>query len=456
MAAALAATLLAPAAVPALAGVRPRAATAWQATRLPVPPGAGSGGGGYAGPIACPEVGGCVVLGEYSTAAGQDEDLIATEAGPLWSAVEAPLPPGGVEAANLGPYLLRCTGVGSCVGTSVYETSTSVAVDILEEVGGRWSAVAMPLPANASSRIPAVNAMACPHRGACVIAGSYLTTSGLDEGLLVTQEGSTFVAAEAPVIGRSNKGSALSGVACSAENSCVAAGYYVMASGGRQPLLVSDAAGALTSGAAPLPPNAAGNPEAELDGVSCGSSTLCVALGSYEDQLGGRLGFIDTSSQAGWTASTMPSPQGASLTSPSPEISGVVCKAGTYCLAVGHYTDSSDTTQGLALMERSGRWFASMMPGTADTDVVVRAVACVSATSCAAAGHYGSGGTAAGYVMTLSGATLSGEKPPAPPGASSRPREDFEYVACPWIATCVASGTYVGATTPQLPLVVSD
>ncbi len=434
---------------------------AWQPTQLPVPTGALRDRAGYAGPIACPKVGGCVVLGEYATAAGTDEDLIDTETAGLWSSAVAPLPPGGTAAANLGPYTLGCTGVGFCLGTSLYQTATSVAPEILEENGGRWTALAMPMPTNASrSRIPSVGAMACPLRGACVIVGTYDTTSGLSEGFVVTQESRRFVAVEAPIPAGPRRDSSLAGVSCSTATFCLAVGYFVAASGSREALAVSDATGTLAASPAVLLPSGANaRPQAVLQSVSCGRSSPCVALGGYNDAAGDRFGVIDTESNGTWTVRKMPSPPGARTASPSPRIFGITCKAGNYCLAVGQYVDATGTLQGLALLEEAGHWSASMMPATLDSNVVVRAVACINDTHCAAAGSLGTGtGGQAGYLMTLSGSSLSGTVAPVPANAALLPDVQLGYVACPWIATCVASGTYeaAGTTGAQLPLAVSD
>jgi hypothetical protein len=436
------------------------APVAWEPTQLPVPTGALRDGAGYAGPIACPKVGGCVVLGEYATAAGTDEDLIDTETADVWSSAVAPLPPGGIAAANLGPYTLGCTGVGFCLGTSLYQTATSVAPEILEENGGRWTALAMPMPANASrARIPSLNAMACALRGACVIVGTYDTTKGSSEGFVVTQEGRRFVALGTPVPAGPRRDSSLDGVSCSTATSCVAVGYFVGASGSREALAVSDAAGTLAASSAVLLPSGANaRPQAVLQSVSCGRSSPCVALGGYNNAAGDRFGVIDTESNGTWTVRKMPSAPGARTASPSPRVFGITCKAGNYCLAVGQYVDATGTLQGLALLEQAGHWSASMMPGTLDSNVVVRAVACVSDTHCAAAGSLEAGDGEAGYLMTLSGSSLSGTVAPVPAKAASLPDVQLGYVACPWIATCMASGTYesAGTTGAQLPLAVSD
>ena len=440
--------------------VKATAQVAWAPVQLPVPAGARRDQAAYAGPIACPKVGGCVVLGEYATAAGTDEDLIDTESGGAWSSATAPLPPGGIQAANLGPYSLACTGVGFCLGTSLYQSATSVAPDILEDNGGRWSALAMPMPANASrSRIPSLNAMACPLRGDCVIVGTYDTTNGLSEGFVVTEEGRRFVPLETPIPEAVRRDSSLQGVSCATTTSCVAVGYFVSASGSHEPLAVTDAGGTLAATTVALLPAGAGTrPQADLQSVSCGRSSPCVALGSYDTAAGGRFGVIDTESNGTWTTRKMAAPAGARVANPSPRLFGITCKTGNYCLAVGQYVDATGAVQGLALMEQAGHWSVSMMPGTRDSNVVVRAVACISDTSCAAAGSLDAGGGQSGYLMTLSGSTLSGTVSPVPANASSVPDVQLGYVACPWVATCVASGTYesTGTAGVQLPLAVSD
>jgi len=459
--AAIAAGLLAPVASLAAGGVKSAtspATSGWRAVQLPLPAGGVQDGAGYAGPIACPVIGRCVILGEYSTASGSDEDLIATQSGSVWSVLKAPLPLGAKQATNLGPYTLTCTGVGNCVGTSLYQSSTSVAADILEEVAGVWSAIAMSLPANASpSRFPTIASIACPLQGSCVIVGTYVTTSGLSEGLVVTEQGEGFVPAEATTPGRSNEGSGLSSVACTAVTACAAVGYFVTTSGRREPLIVNDAAGALTALRAPLPAGAASNPRAELQAVSCGGSTGCVALGAYENAKGDHLGVVDTALGEKWFAAETPSPSGAEAASPSPEIYGVSCRYVTSCLAVGQYKDSFGRKQGLALLEQSGNWSASMMPGTDNTGVVVEAVSCATATRCAAAGHYLRSSHEFGYLMTLSDSTLSGSTSPAPADANPNPAEALGFVACPRIAACTVSGTYDGGSpSVQLPLTLIE
>jgi hypothetical protein len=430
----------------------------WRATELPIPPLVGSDGAEFAGPIACGAVGNCVALGEYTTPSGVPEDSIITGASGAWSVTRALLPFGGRQAANFGPFGLACSGVGDCVGTSVYVTRGSLAADILEEVNGTWSTIAMPVPSNLSpSGWPAISSVACPAAGDCVIVGDYPTTAGTTEGLIVTEEAGRFVPAEAPIPGGANDGAGLAGVACFEATACVAVGDYEPPSGDREGLLVGDRAGVMGSIAAPLPSNAGPDPEADLQAISCGSSTGCAALGQYETSTGDHLGVIDTSSDGHWSGAEMPSASGANATSPFPVVYGVACRGATSCLGVGRYHDSSSASQGLALVEHGGRWSASMIPATDGRSPVVGAVSCASATSCGAAGSYDVGGRLLGYVMSMNGTSLSGGAAPSPGNAGSDPSEVLGSISCPGTGVCDATGTYAetGQTTVRLPVVVS-
>jgi hypothetical protein len=402
------------------------------------------------------------VLGQTETPKGRDEDFIATENAGSWLSKVAPLPAGGTQASNFGPNVLACTSAGNCVGTSVYMTATSVAADILVESAGAWSATAIAVPSNAAvsgSTWPAVASIACPSAGHCVIAGDYKTLSGFTEGLIVTQEGSKWVSAEAPTPGGAvnNRGASLAGVRCFSATSCVAVGEFHTATGAEEALLVADRSGTFGDATAPLPGNAApSDPSALLSAVSCASSTTCVAFGDYKDSKGAQFGLIVTKSTSHWVAAPAPAPTGASTSSPGEAEFASACAAG-FCVAVGQYRLATGKLGGLVLVEEGGRWSALSMPVLGGAPALP-AVACSADQVCAAAGSYGSGPKLEGYLLLIDGTSLSAETSPLPPNHGADPLVDLGSVACPAAGTCVASGDYdeSGSSTVQLPLVVSQ
>jgi hypothetical protein len=318
----------------------------------------------------------------------------------------------------------------------------------------------MPMPANADpSSWPQIASVACGAAEECVIAGTYTTTAGVHEGLLVTDEKGNFVASEAPlpVAVTSDQEAGLTGVSCFLATSCVAVGYYVTATGSRQGWLVADDAGVEDSRSAPLPWNAAaGDPLAIMEAISCGTTTECVVVGRYQSPSANQLGVIVTGSDGHWSAREMPSPPSPN-TNLRPSFFAMSCLGAGSCLAVGEYADSTNTAEALGLVERSGSWSASELLHTRDSKAQVTAVSCATSTSCTAAGRYDTSSGVEGYLTVLSGSTWTQSSAPVPPHANADPYEVLGSIAC-GSGSCVASGTYAlsGDIQVRLPGVVAQ
>jgi len=201
---------------------------------------------------------------------------------------------------------------------------------------------------------------------------------------------------------------------------------------------------------------AAGNPLGIMEGISCGTSTGCVAVGGYQSPSGNQLGVIVTRSGEHWSAVEMPSPPASSVNL-RPTFFAISCLGAGSCLAVGRYADSSNTAEALGLVQRSGHWSATMLLATRGTKAQVTTVSCGSSTSCTAAGRYDTSAGVVGYLAVTSGSTWTQSSAPAPPNANSDPYEVLGAIACT-SGACVASGTYAesGNTQVRLPVVVSQ
>src|SRR5262249_27408069 len=107
-------------------------------------------------------------------------------------------------------------------------------------------------------------------------------SSGNGEGLLMTGGGTSWTPTEAPLPANAAAGSvSLQSVACPSTTSCVAIGRYRISSGPREGLLVTGAGTSWTPTEAPLPADAAQDPEVFLQSVACSSDTNCAAFGIY-------------------------------------------------------------------------------------------------------------------------------------------------------------------------------
>ena len=118
-----------------------------------------------------------------------------------------------------------------------------------------------------------------------------------------------------------------------------------------------------------------------LLGVSCKSSTSCVAVGEWED--GTSQMFTEIWNGRAWTTSTPPNPAGATRS----VLFGVSCVSASQCTAVGDYGESSGTTLTLAESWNGSTWTVQATPNpSGSTQSVLHGVACSSSTTCASAG----------------------------------------------------------------------
>jgi hypothetical protein len=228
---------------------------------------------------------------------------------------------------------------------------------------------------------------------------------------------STWTARRLPAAGRAP----FFGVSCPSTSLCVAVG------GGNAIAGSSDPAGAAGAWSV-VNPGGAGPPnQNEIKGVSCPSSRLCVAV-SFE-------GLILTSTnptggEAAWNIADL-SPSG-----PNVHFYGVSCPAPTFCAASGSGSKSLTSTNPTG---GAAAWSATQLPGP----VELRGISCTSPAFCVAVGDDGDttrpGPTDRGEVLAstdpLGGAWQQAELPGMP--------GNLYGVSCPSPALCV-SGNALG------------
>jgi hypothetical protein len=237
---------------------------------------------------------------------------------------------------------------------------------------------------------------------------------------------------------------ALDGISCRSSTQCVAVGA---AFGNNDSSELPGAevwnGSAWSASTVPVP---GGSTFASLVGVSCVSTTDCVAVGSYEDTSSNEDPFAETWNGAGWAVQTMPSPSATS----NLYTSGVSCTSSTACIAVGGYQSS---TAEVAFAERltGGSWSVLTVPMPAGSDYAgLSGISCVS-TGCVAVGSdENSGGTSLPLVENWNGAAWSIVSAPKPNGSTET---ELNSVSCTSSSACVAVGDYVHSK--ELPLAES-
>ena len=244
-------------------------------------------------------------------------------------------------------------------------------------------------------------------------------------------------------------GVVLGSVSCPAPGSCVAVGHYTSQAPDIVPLVESLSGGTWTATAAPVtglnPP--AGNLGVHLTKVSCAAAGSCVAIGTYDIGTGFQT-VIETLSGGSWTASTAPAPAADN----DVELQALSCPSAGSCVAVGSYTDTSNSIHGLIDTLSGGTWTAIAMPVSglnppAASNVVLRFVSCPAAGSCAAAGFYtDTSGHRQGLLASLADGTWTAVTAPTSglnPGPWTNPVLLFTSLSCPAVGSCSAVGSYV-------------
>jgi hypothetical protein len=237
---------------------------------------------------------------------------------------------------------------------------------------------------------------------------------------------------------------ALLGVSCATPVSCESVGEAFPTTGPSVPLTEG-----LT--ATSWKRQKSGNPSGGgfLDSVSClTSGTFCQAVGL--EVSGANLPLAEKWNGTHWSATPVPGP----ATGSNPALDGVSCTTTSSCVAVGSSSDSSGVHQVFSEIWNGVSWSLVAVPTPAGTiGALLDAVSCVgSPIICTAVGSYAnssSGGLL--LVETWNGSSWTASTPALPPGAGSA---QLFGVACPSSGTCVAVGTYYQGLN-GFPLILS-
>jgi len=317
----------------------------WTAAEAPLPSNAGSNPRSSLSAPACPADGSCVATGDYTDTVGNVRSTIETLAAGSWSAQEIPLP--GDAGANPGSSIgaPACPGVGACVAMADYtDTSGNVQTAIETLSGGTWTADEAPLPADEAASGHQRNILgpvACPAIGSCVAVGSFAPTSGTFQGFIETLSLGTWTATEAPMPANApaTDGFArLDTVTCPSVGGCVAVGWYYDTSGSYHEVMETQSAVTWTPVEQQVPAHpAAKNPTNTDEGignVSCPTTGACVAVGSYFDNSRRDKSTIATLAGGTWAVIKAPLPTAANENLAS-NLVAVTCSPAGACVAVG-------------------------------------------------------------------------------------------------------------------------
>ena len=233
----------------------------------------------------------------------------------------------------------------------------------------------------------------------------------------------------------------LYGVSCTSSTTCVAVGSEALG-GGTGALIEVLAGGSWT-----VVPSPSLTGEGTLYGVSCVSAVECVAVGAEATDAGGRA-LIETWHGSTWTVTPTPA-----LGSAGSFLQGVSCTqtAGVAaCDAVG-YLYLSGRAQLLVMATTGGAaWRVVATPPVDSVYGILNAVSCTGATACVAVGYDEVSGVTEALALTLSGTTWS-----SGPDTGRERGSSLSGVSCPSATDCVAVGDVATGSEDSRTLVES-
>lgn len=332
--------------------------------------------------------------------------------------------------------------------------------------GSSWKAQGPPPPPNeAVPNTSFLNSVTCRTSSECVAAGNYPDTSGATQGLIVTGSGNSWISTEAPLPpnAASSPQANLTAAACPSPSSCIVTGVYTDSSGHQQGALLTGSGTSWAATKIPLPAQAgaAANPHVSPTSVTCQSAVSCIVTVIYTGPAGPGdfRAFLLTGAGTSWTAVKPPLPANAPANSVV-WLTNAACPSTTSCTVAGFYTNASGYQEGLVLNGDGTSWKATQTPWPAAGSYMeyLGPITCSSPTACLIVGQYtDSSALPQGLLLTGSGSSWKATKAPLPANASTSTARwvQLNSAACHSDVECVAVGQYTDKSGYLEPLILA-
>ncbi len=369
-------------------------------------------------------VGATALLGGGATASTLSVPAPVTASS--WTASPVPNPAGSTGSVGNG---VSCVTSTFCISVGTQSVSSNNQALIMQWNGSSWSVA--PSPSTSGSTDTILNGVSCPSTSFCV-AGGFQRQPSVPEPFFEQWNGTAWTVVP-PVIPTGSTGASIHGVSCTSSTFCVAVGSQTM-SGSFIPL-VEQWNG--TAWSAVTTPHLTTSGNAEFSAVSCHGSTLCVAVGyqAAED-----LTLAEMWDGATWSVVASANDPAAT----SDELLSVSCAGTSFCAAVGESSGGSITASSDNLVELWHGAAFTIIPApnpSAGFGGALDGVSCFSASSCTAVGQTYT--NAPGSLSDTQGQTWNGQAwtiVATPNGPASTTLNYFNGVDCLTDWACVGVG----------------
>jgi hypothetical protein len=282
-----------------------------------------------------------------------------------------------LATATAEPYGVHCATTTFCMAVGTDFAAATPTAHAEKFNGTSWSNVTAASPSG--STFTELRGVSCVNTSSCYAAGRHQTTATTNRPLVETFNGTSFsLVTVTPPAGTTT--AELNDIACTATNACTAVGFYDTESP-RAPLIFRYNGTTWATQSASLP---AGATDAELNSVACPTSTICHAVGSYEDGSGTFHALAQSWNGTSWTNRAVADPSGGQNAS----LADISCYSSTGCVAVGSYTNTTNlNVEKLAAGWNGSAWsLQTDSRPTGVSDAQLNGVGCVSSTFCRAVG----------------------------------------------------------------------
>jgi hypothetical protein len=260
-----------------------------------------------------------------------------------------------------------------------------------------------------------------------------------------TWNGTTWSPTPTPPTRRGQE-SGLSSVSCTTSTSCMGVGWF----GSENPTHTMAETWNGTTWSALSSPNKTSAYDNWFSGVSCTSSTTCVAVGAYSYGPNDTpLALAETWNGSAWSIAPAPARSNDSF------LTGVSCTRANSCMAVGVYVNSSGEQVTLAEAWNGSAWSVVASPNRPLNawDNYLNGISCTSPSQCVAVGEAGSTKPGATTSQTLveswNGSTWSITPSPSRTGLA-----ELQGVSCVNSASCVAVGSNWNSAVGTFPSLI--
>lgn len=349
--------------------------------------------------VSCASSSACIAVGDDVTSADESVALSERWNGTSWSVLSTPFPSGAAASYFNG---VSCTSASACTGVGHYVGSSMLTLGERWN-GTSWTIQSTPNPTGVTSSD--LGDVSCASASACTAVGYSLTSAGTFQPLAEGWNGTAWSLQSVPAPSGATS-AYFSGVSCASTSACIATGVATI-SGVSTALAESWNGTAWSVQSVPAP---SGATSAELYRVSCTSTSACTAAGNYVTSAGTTTPLAESWNGTAWSIQSTPTPSGALAS----YLDGVSCTSSSACTAVGWYQPSAGEYETLAERWNGTAWSIQSTPNpTGSTDSYLFADSCTSASACTAVG-YGLATSYAALAEGWNGTTWSIQSTPNP------------------------------------------